>query len=117
MRKLADIKGEEALDVLACIVDEVSTICVDKKFVSLAKGKNKIKIIQYLLSNYKHEILNVMAAIEGVDPKDFSPSIVEIPKMLLDMMNDPDLVMLFQSQDTVTSSGSATENIEEAEKE
>ena len=116
MRKLSEIKGKEALKVLAKIVNEVSKICIDEEIISFAKASNKIKIVECLLDKYPDEILNVMAALEGIDPKEYEPSLTEIPKNILEMLNDPDLVMLFQSQDTVTSSGSATESTEATEK-
>ena len=117
MRKLSEIKGEDALDVLANIVEEASEICSDAQFVLLARTRDKMGRVKRLLKEHKKEILHVMAYIDGVDPDEFEPSIVQIPRMLIDLLNDPDIASLFFSQDTVTSSGSVTENTEEIEKE
>lgn len=116
MRKLSEIKGEDALDVLANIVEEVAEISGDAQFVLLARTKNKMGMVKQLLKEHKREILNILAYIEGEEPETYEPSLIEIPKMLLEFFNDPDLVSLFQSQDTVTSSGSATESTEETGK-
>lgn len=113
MRKLSEIKGEDALDVLANIVGELAEITGDAQFILFARTGNKMGMVKRLLSEHKREILHVLAYIEGVEPETYEPSLIEIPKLLIELLNDPDLLSLFQSQDTVTSSGSATENTEE----
>lgn len=119
MRKLSEIKGEDALDVLADVLEPVSVIEQDEQFVKAVREKefSKIEMVRYLLKNHKSEILKTMAIIDGKDVENYSPSIIELPVMLLDLLNDPDLLSLFTSQDTVTSSGSVTENTEETEAE
>ena len=119
MRKLSEIKGEDALDVLADVLEPVSVIAQDEEFVKAVRDKkfSKIEMVRYLLKNHKAEILKTMAIIDGKDVENYSPSIIELPVMLLDLLNDPDLLSLFTSQDTVTSSGSVTENTEETEAE
>lgn len=117
MRKLSEIRGEDALDVLANIVQEVAEICGDAKFVLLVRTRDKMGVVKTLLKDHKKEVLRIMAYLEGVEPEEYNPSLVEIPKMLLDMMNDPDILVLFQSQDTVTSSGPAMVSTEATEAE
>ena len=116
MRKLSEICGEDALDFLADIVEEVAVVCEDDEFVELARTRNKMGMIKCLLRNHKAEVLNILACLNDTDMKEFRPSVVEIPKMLIELFNDPDLASLFISQDTVASSGSATESTEETEK-
>jgi hypothetical protein len=115
MRRLSEICGEEALDFLANIVEEVAIICEDETFVGLARSKDKMGMVKCLLKDHKREILNVLAYLNDADPEDYKPSVIEIPKMLIELFNDPDFASLFFSQDTVTSSGSVTENTEETE--
>ena len=117
MRKLSEIKGEDALDVLADVLDPIMEISADEKFVAMCRGNGKkSEIVKYLLKTHKCEVLEVMAILDGEDPQTYAPPIVKLPVMLLELFNDPDLISLFQSQDTVTSSGSATENTEETDK-
>lgn len=115
MRKLSEIKGEDAFDVLAELLEPVSVIATDKEFVSLVREHDKIGAVKVLLKNHKKEALCIMATLDGEDPKTYAPSIVRLPAMLLDLFNDPELISLFQSQDTVTSSGSVTESTEETD--
>lgn len=116
MRKLSEIKGEDALDVLANIVEEVAIISTDAQFVLLARTKDKMGMVKRLLKEHKSEILHILAYLEGAEPETYEPSLIEIPKMLLELFNDKDLISLFQSQDTVASSGSVMGNTEETEK-
>ena len=117
MRKLSEIKGEDALDVLADVLDPIMEISADEKFVAMCRGNGKkSEIVKHLLKTHKREVLEVMAILDGEDPQTYAPPIVKLPVMLLELFNDPDLISLFQSQDTVTSSGSATENTEEIDK-
>lgn len=113
MRRLADITGDEAMDVLADIIDPASEIAIDEKFMNLARSGQKIKAVEYVIREHKKSILTIMAILEGEDPASYSPSIVRLPVILLEFLNDPDLQLLFPSQDPVTSSGSAMENTEE----
>ena len=115
MRKLSDIKGEDALDVLAKLLEPMIEISMDAQFVLLVRTKDKIGAVKYLLENHKEEIIAIMAIIEGEDPEKYQPSLVKLPSMLLELFNDPELLLLFQSQGTVTSSGSVMENTEETE--
>lgn len=118
MRKLSEIKGEDALDVLADVLDPFVEIANDAEFVNIVRsGKNKLYIAKYLLKNHKTEVIQILAILDGQDVETYKPNVVQIPLMLLSLLNDPDLTVLFTSADTVTSSGSATENTEEAGKD
>jgi hypothetical protein len=117
MRKLSEIKGEDALDVLANIIESFAKIAEDKDFVSVARSGNRLETAKALLKNHKAEILFIMATLDGQDPEDYSPSLAELPKMLIDLISDPDVALLFHSRDAVTSSGSVTENTEAIETE
>ena len=117
MRKLSEIKGEDAFDVLAEILEPISVIATDEEFVSLVRNHNKIGAVKVLLKNHKKEALFVMAVLDEEDPETYAPSIVRLPSMILELFNDPELLSLFRSQGTVTSSGPATESTEETANE
>lgn len=117
MRKLSEIKGEDALDVLADVLEPFSEITSDQKFVEYVRTgkKTKLQIAGYLLKNHKKPIIDILTIISGEEVNDYGmPKIIT---MVVDLINDPELLSLFISQDTVTSSGSATENTEETEAE
>lgn len=118
--RLSDIRGEQALDVLANILDPVSKIAVDEGFQKLVKAKDKIGCVQYILRNYKKETLSIMASLDGEDPKDYNPTLPQIPAKLLELLNDPVIKPFFESQGRSqedASSGSATESTGATEKE
>lgn len=115
MRKLSEIRGEDALDILADIISEVSVVFTDASFVEIARHGSKLDVVKKLLKDHKAETLHVMALLEGIPVDKYNPSIIELPMSLMSLLNDPDLVQLFHSAETVTSSGSATVNTEDAE--
>lgn len=114
--KLSDIKGERALEVLADIIDPATSIIADDEIVSIYKSKKpRILLAKKVIANHKKEILTILAILEGKDPKTYQPSLVQLPKMILDLINDEELASLFTSQNQMkgnVSSGSVTENIE-----
>lgn len=124
MRKLSEIRGEDALDVLALIVEPAAEIMSDKEIVSAARGEKRIKLVSLMLKTHKTEVLQIMAALDGVDYEDEityrqyvdSQNLLSLPKALLDIVNDKDLMDLFTSQgQDEMSFGSATGSIEAAE--
>lgn len=113
--KLSEIKGTRALTVLADLIDPMSEIIQDEQFKALLKTKEKAKIAKYLLTNHNTNVIKVLALINGEDPATYEPSLLSLPLMLIELMNDPDVINLFGSQDQTTesaSSGPATENTE-----
>lgn len=112
MRKLSEIRGEDALDVLADIIEPVSKIFEDENFVAYAKAGNRLMLTQNVLREHKREILTVLAILEDVQPDKYNPSVIEIPALVINLFNDPDLISLFQLAAPSAFSGSATESTE-----
>lgn len=124
MRKLSEIRGEDAIEVLAQIVEPAAEIMSDKEIVSAARGEKRIRLVSLMLKTHKTEVLQIMAALDGVDYEDEvaykryveSQNLLSLPKALLDIVNDKDLMDLFTSQGRdEMSSGSATGSTEAAE--
>jgi len=116
--KLSEIKGERALEVIADLMDPVTEIISDAAFKDAVKNGTKGDAIKYLLKNHQRNVITILALIQGEDPATYEPSLVSLPLLLMDLLNDPDVSSLFglQSQSThVASSGSATENTEAKE--
>lgn len=115
MRKLSDYKNEEALDLLADILEPVAHIFADKEFVEKIQG-NKMSAIQHVMRNHKTDVLSILASLEGVPVEEYKCTVLTLPITLLNILNDPDLLDFFRSQGLKIdeeSSGSAMENIEE----
>lgn len=114
--KISEIKGEAALDALAEIIDPATEILNDPEVKTIYKsGQPKLLLIKYLLKNHKKPLIKIMATLEGTPVEDYEFNLITLPVKLLELMNDPDLMVLFQSQgqsEKETSSGSATESTE-----
>lgn len=120
MRRLQDVKGEEALDVLADVLDyAVRLVKNDKIREALnTNGFRDIETIKLLIKEGKHEIISIMAIIDGKSYDEFVETLdlLTLPVMLYQTFNDEALQSVFisQAQTTgVTSSGLATETTEE----
>lgn len=118
--KLSEIRGEDTLDVLADIIDPITTIAADEEVKAMRNsGAPKLLLVKYLLKSHKSAIIEIMATINRKPVEEFKEglTIESLITMLLELANDPLLAEVFQSQgQNMTSSGSATENTEEEEK-
>lgn len=113
--KLSEIKGEKALDVIADLIEPVSAMVMDAGFKDIAKSDNKMEIIKYLLKAHKKEVLLILALINDENPETYEPTLIQLPMMVMELFDDPDVMSLFGLQDQskeVASSGPAMENIE-----
>lgn len=116
--KLSEIKGEQALDVLADIIDPVGRILADGSVYKLVQsGKPKMFLVKHIIKTYKKEVIEIMARLDFKEPKEYEKemNIVTLPIKLLELLNDEDLLQVFQSQGqnmAQTSSGSAMVNTE-----
>lgn len=112
--KLSEYKNEDALDLLADLLDPVSTIFSDTKLVKIVQGEGtKIQAIKYALKEYKKEIIEILSRLDGVEPKDYKASLPQMISELLELLNDKEMVGFFTQQGQQmdeTSSGSAMEN-------
>ena len=118
--KISEIRGEHALEVLADILDPVTVIASDTKFQEFLIKGNKIGAAKYLFKKRPKETLVILAYLDGEDPKDYNPTLPQIPAKILEILNDPVFRPFFESQGRSqedASSGSATENTGATEKE
>lgn len=118
--KLSEYKNEEALELLADIMDPLSDIMTDENFKKLLSEEKttKMGMIQYLLRNQSKPIIAILARMENTPVEEFQVNILSLTTKLLDVFNDKELVDFFKSQGQMVAgepSGSATENTEETE--
>ena len=115
--KLSDFKNEEALDVLAEILEPAAIVMADKELVSLARNAGtRIKAVSYALRNHKKEVIAIIAALHRQEPDKVEFNIASLGIDLLELFNDKALQEVFSLQSQTTSSefsGSATESTEE----
>jgi len=110
MRKLSEYKDEEALELLADIMEPVTEIIIDKEVVKKFR-KNKLAGIAHAIKHHKKAVFRTLAALEGVNVEDYHCNIVTLPKAILEIINDKELIDFFASQSQEAdeeSSGSAT---------
>lgn len=117
--KLSEFKGDEALEVLADLVEPCVTLFSDKELVGLVrKAETRAKGIAKALRDHKNEVFAILAVTEGVPVEEYKEkaNIMALPKKLLEIFNDKELMGFLYEQaqmEEQTSSGNAMENTEE----
>lgn len=117
--KLSEIKGEQALDVLADLLEPVTEIMTDKKVSATFQSGQRMKAVKHAIKEHKKAVIEILAIMDGEDPATYEPKVVTLPVKMIELFNDKEFVSLFQSQAQETedaSSGSATESTEADEK-
>ena len=113
--KLSDYKGEEALDLIVELLDPITKIMSDKQIADAYQKVSKLEAIKIAIKNHKTEVIEILAILDGEDPKEYEVNIFTLPVKILQILNDPELIKLFGSQGQTggaKSSGSVLENIE-----
>ena len=114
--RLSDYKNEEAIDVLADLIEPASKIIGDAEVRRVYEGKGtRGAIIKTALKNQKKAVVEFVAYLHREDPETFEFTIPTLLNDLLDVINDPEVAQLFILPDTGASSGSATPNTEAKE--
>ena len=101
--RLSDYENEEAIEVLADVIEPAAYIMADPKITELFNsGKPKLLIVKHALREHKQEVIEVIAALHRKKPEELKFTIVSLVKDLLDLLNDPELLQVFtlQGQET-----------------
>lgn len=124
--RLSDFKGEEALDVLADIIEPMTFILADEEIQKMRKEAAEkkinlpyIKFVTPAIRNHKPEIIQILARLQNQTVEEYTAglSLATLPMQVLEFINDPEIQKFFtsQSQSPETqsaSSGSVTESTE-----
>lgn len=117
--KLSEYKNEDALDLLADIIEPVSSILGDTEIAKATRdGEKKAKLIKLALKNHPSEIVEVLARMDGVPVEEYDANIAKMVGKLMEILNDKELLDFFTSQrltEVEISSSDVTENTEEKE--
>jgi hypothetical protein len=116
--KLSEYRGADALDLLAEIIDPVAKILADQEIWRIAQKGRAIDGVKYGIKNYKNEIIEILAAMDGVPADEYKCNIFTLPMKVMEIINDKEMQDFFTSQFQMmeeTSFGTATENTEETE--
>lgn len=98
MRKLSEIQDDEAMDLLADIMDPLVDICSDPKIKEMSEGEKKatkLEIIKYIMKNHKEPLKLIMAKLEGVPVEEYHYNVLTLPLVLLEIFNEPEVAKLF----------------------
>lgn len=112
--KLSDFKGDEAIEVLADIMEPAVAIITDPEIRKMSEDSNRWQIAMYMLKEHKDSILDMYEPLTRESREE--ATIPKLARLAMDIVFDKELTSLFssQSQDgALKSSGSATENTED----
>lgn len=112
--RISDFENEDALDLLADIIEPAAVIMSDKEVVKMQNAqKPALLLASYILKNHKKSAIEIVAALHKEDPKKVRFNAVTLLKDVVDLIGDPLVRDLFTSQgqnEQEKTSGSATEN-------
>ena len=120
MKKISEYKDEEALDLLADLIDPFTTIIADEKVREAIRKKDRAKGIKYAIKNNKKAVMECMALLNGVPVEEFHCNVLTLPLIVTRVLNDKELLGFFSqlSEGAVDSEapfGSPMENSEGVE--
>ena len=115
MKKLSEYRDEDALELLADLIEPAETIFSDKD-VQSANSESMWKAVKVAIKKHKKEVMEIMAILDGTPVEDLHINVLSLPIKVMEVISDKDLVNFFVSQGQnmeSTSSGSVTENTSE----
>lgn len=117
--KLSEFKDEKALDLLADLIEPATEILADEEIRSAATKSTKSKAVAIAIKKHKGAVMSILAALDGVPVEEYHCNVTTLPMKLLDIINDKEIMQLFQyagQTEEQIPSGSHTENTEAAER-
>lgn len=117
MKKISAYENEDALDLLADIIEPAAEIFADKDVAAHMRDGKKMTAIKTAIKSHKKAVIEILARFEGVPVEDYKCNILSLPTTLLEILNDEALLGFFTAsvrKNTETSGGNATENTEES---
>lgn len=118
--KLSDYKNEDAIDLLADLLEPTAKILADKELAEVVRNHgNKITAVKTALKNNKQSVLEILARLNNKPLEEYECNVGTLIYELLEIINDEVLADFFTSQSqklAETPSGNATENIKEKKK-
>ena len=97
--KLSEFKGEDALDVLADIIEPVTDIVTDEEVKAQWKTEGKVaSFVKVILKKHPKDVIAILARLDNKTYEEYAEtiSIATLPAKLLDVMQDEVLMSFFQ---------------------
>ena len=98
MRKLSDYRDEEALELLADLLEPFTELFKDGDFRREYGRNNIIRAVSLALKRHKGEIMRILARIDGTPVEEYHCTMATLPLRLIELMQDKDLQAVFTSQ-------------------
>lgn len=118
MKRLSDYKGDDAIDLWADLMEEFYEILKDEELSKYAK-ESRIKFANMILKRHKKQAANILLRIDDT-PLNGLNILTRLVDVVTEIGESPELMTFFGAQgqkEEEESSGSATENTEEAGKD
>lgn len=96
MKKLSEYHDEDALDLLADLIEPVGALVKDETF-RRAFDEDKLRAVKIAIKGHKAEVLEILARLEGVAVEDFHCDIFTLPVQLFEIITDEGLQAVFTS--------------------
>lgn len=97
--RLSDVKGEKAILMMANLIGPISVIVGDTEVRKVIDDNSpRYKWVEAMLKRHPKEVIEVMAALNEKNADEFEVNLLTAPKLLLDILNDPEVASLFTSQ-------------------
>lgn len=113
--KISEFKDEEALDLLAELIEPAAKIFGSEAIRNAVGSKKpKLELVRIAIKEHKKEVIQILAALNGVPVEEFHCTVPSIIAQALEILNDKDLLDFFSSQEQMaeqTSSISASANM------
>lgn len=96
MKKLSEFKGEQALEILADLIEPCSVIFTDEEVKKAWEEKSaRVKLAKLILVKHKSECIDMLCALNEIEAEDFNFNAVEIITMLIQLFEDEELTAFF----------------------
>lgn len=97
MRKLSEIKGEEALDVLADMLVPITAIANDEE-VRKGFDTNIATCASIALKKHKGDVIDMLTALDGRSKEEMLNDIdlLTLPSVLIEVLSEPAVRNLFR---------------------
>lgn len=103
--------NEDALELFADLIEPAAEIFADAEVAEIMRSGALAKAVKVAIKNHKSAVIEILARIDGVEPKDYQVNVLSLPVKLINLLNKPELQELFTPQgqeNAVGSFGSAT---------
>ena len=98
MKRLSEYRDEEALDLMADLLEPFVKIFGDEEFAKQYRAGKTLQAVKVAIKGHKKDVKEILAIMEGVPLEEYHCDILTLPMRLLEILNDEKLQQVFTSQ-------------------